>query len=295
MLPCMSNDRQSIHEVPHADELREVFARFGRAYYYAEVLSRGLLALCALYQLPKVGPITRPRVEELLSEAFKLTMGQAVKGVCSRFPPEIAKQLNEAVEKRNFLAHHFWYERAHLMTSKEGVREMINELEDLATLFQCMDAKVDCVLRELLTTIGCTEAMIAQGISEVMAGQPIDPLPKARRPSREVVVIGVFQAPSLTSPGKHVLVFQTQDGSVWQLCDAGLGWSAYQNIDAGWKRVEKFADVLPARVNPRPPLRGPWHYNIDFGKRATLEVRPGMRPGEVIYALKRSAASPLPR
>jgi hypothetical protein len=275
---------------PEADEVRELFARFGRAYYYAEVLSRGLLNLCALSKLPKEGPITRPRAEEHLREAFRLTLGQAVTSVSSYFTPENLEQLKTAVQQRNFLAHHFWFECAHLLTSKEGVKEMIFQLDLLADLFQRLDKEVECVSRRVLARIGITETMLVQCFDEVLRGEPMEPLPKTRMPKKEEVIIGVFRAVSPTTPGKSVLLFQTDDGLIWQLCDAGLGWSPYETVDANWEKVDKFVDLLPARVNPRPPLRGPWNFDIVFGKQARLEVRPGVRPGEVIFKLNRTSS-----
>lgn len=55
---------------PTSEEVKELYARFGLAYYLAEVLHRGLCNLYCLSQLPEVGPVTRPRVEEHLRTAF---------------------------------------------------------------------------------------------------------------------------------------------------------------------------------------------------------------------------------
>ena len=116
----------------------------------------------------------------------------------------------------------------------------------------------------------------------------MEPLPKTRKPKGEEVVVGVYNAPSLTTTGKSVLVFVTDDGIVWQLCDAGLGWSPYDSVDAKWTPVAEFADLLPARIKPRPPVAAPWTFDLVFGKKAKLTVRPGSLPGEVAYSLKRS-------
>jgi hypothetical protein len=60
-----------------ADEVKEVYARFGLAYYMAEVVHRGLCNLCCASRTPKDGPIIGPRVEEHLRTAFETTLGPA--------------------------------------------------------------------------------------------------------------------------------------------------------------------------------------------------------------------------
>jgi hypothetical protein len=272
---------------PNGDEFRELFARFGRAYYFADVLHRGVLNLCALCRVSDRGPVTRLRVEEHLRDAFKLTLGQAMTLVRSHFASSVAEQLEEAVERRNFLAHHFWYERAHLMVSADGVEEMTSELDTLADLFERLDAEVETVFAPLLARLNVTPEMLASSLDEVMRGEPMEPLPQTRKPKKEEVVVGVYNAPSVNTPGKSVLVFETEDGVVWQLCDAGFGWSPYESVDSNWERVAKFADLLPARIDPRPGVAAPWTFDLVFGKKATLEVRLGPRTGEVLYKLKR--------
>ena len=135
----MTDDETDRWREPEADEVRELFARFGRAYYHADVLHRGLCNLYSLSRIPDRGPVTRLRVEEHLRDAFKLTLGQVVRSLESDLSPALVKQLEDAIERRNFLAHHFWYERAHLMPSTGGVEEMVAELDAFAKLFQAAE------------------------------------------------------------------------------------------------------------------------------------------------------------
>lgn len=63
-----------------SDELvRELYARFGLAYYHSEVLHRGLCIILAMSALPRRDLITRPRVEEKLAQTFSLTLGEVVR------------------------------------------------------------------------------------------------------------------------------------------------------------------------------------------------------------------------
>jgi len=96
---------------PSDDLLRELYARFGLAYYHSEVLHRGLCIILAMSDLPRRDLVTRPRVEELLSHAFSLTLGDVIGELAGKIPGEYSTNLDEACKKRNFLAHHFWFDR----------------------------------------------------------------------------------------------------------------------------------------------------------------------------------------
>ena len=54
-------------------------------------------------------------MEEKLSFALSLTLGSLAEGIKDIVPEELYSDLDAAVRQRNFIAHHFWFERAHLM------------------------------------------------------------------------------------------------------------------------------------------------------------------------------------
>jgi hypothetical protein len=120
-----------------------------------------------------------------------------------------------------------------------------------------------------------------------MSGKDLEPLIGQRRPKKEETIVAAFNVP--VADGRKLLVFQTEDGALWQLCDAGLGWTSYEALDPTWPSAEKFADVFPAKVNPRPPVTGPWNFDLRLGKKATLSVQAGKAPGQIVYRLKRHA------
>jgi hypothetical protein len=131
-----------MNDEPDDELIREVYARFGLAYYQSECLHRELCMILAWSGLPSRDLITRPRVEEGLAQAFSLTLGDVaakLKGVLSA---ELGAELSEAVDRRNFLAHHFWFERAHLMFSVKDVPHLLLELEEYAALFDRLYARL---------------------------------------------------------------------------------------------------------------------------------------------------------
>jgi len=108
---------------------------------------------------------------------------------------------------------------------EDEVRELFDAFTES---FQAADQEIDRLAEPLHGRIGLTQTKLAECMAEVMRGEPMDPLPITRKSKKEEVIVGVYNAASLTAPGKSVLVFETDDGVVWQLCDAGPGWSPYE-------------------------------------------------------------------
>lgn len=272
-----------------SDHVKEVYARFGLTYYHAEVLHRGLCNLYSLSQIPSGGPITRPRIEEHLRTAFESTFGQLLERLGPILPAPLIPRLRAGLERRNFLAHHFWFERIHLMISVSGIETMLNELASDTELFRELDEEIEKLVEPLYPRIGLTPELYAQAVNDVATGMHCEPLSQQRKSYKQETIIKVFDVP--TSSGNSILVFQSADGVLWQLCDVGLGWTHYDRAEPAWPVATKFDKLLPARINPRPKIRASWNFDIPFSSQVTLSVRPGKRSGEVIYGLRAQTAA----
>lgn len=270
---------------PTSDDVKEVYARFGRAYYYAEVLHRGLCNFYSLSQIPPTGPVTRTRVEEHLRTAFESTLGQLIARLEVKLPASLLQRLTVALERRNFIAHHFWYERIHMMSSPSGIEAVVAELSQDTELFCEVDTEIGKLSEPLLSRIGITLEHLTMALNEMLGGNDLEPLHGQRKPKRQETIVNVFDVP--TKSGQTILIFQTEDGSLWELCDAGLGWSAYDKVDSSWPKAQKFTNLLPAKINPRPKVLAPWTFEIQFGLNANLSVQPGKASGKIIYRLTR--------
>jgi len=270
---------------PTSDDFKEVYAQFGLAYYAAEVLHRGLCNLYCASQVPPTGPVTRHRVEEHLRIAFEMTLGQLLTRLQPTLSQPLFERLSVALERRNFIAHHFWYERIHLMPRMSGLDAMVAELTQDTELFRELDAEIEKIMEPLHARVGLTPDHFVKALDDIRSGaDALDPLHQQRMPRKQETVVHVYNAP--TALGNTVIVFQTEDGLLWQLCDGGLGWASYEQVDPSWQAVRKFDGLLPARINPRPKTSAPWNFEIPFGPHATLAVYPGKQPGQVLYRLR---------
>ncbi len=262
-----------LDEEPIPDLRRELFARFGLAYYHSECLHKELCNYLTISGFPSSDGITRPRIEEKLSQAFALPLGLVVEKLRPVLPEDLLPDLEAAVKRRNFLAHHFWFGRAHLMFTASGIDKMIEELDAMSEQFHELDERCTERFAQKKQELGITDEVIQSALDECKAGKPMEPLSTKRKLKKQERMIRAweFALPS----GQKPIVFETEDGCLWQLCEVGLGWTYYDAIEDNWTEVEQISQYLPATINPRPPGFEPWKYEIKLSKGATFWVRPG--------------------
>lgn len=139
---------------PSESEYRDLFARFGLAYYQSECV---YLQLCADFSVAETGSrydTTRPRIEERFAQALSLTFGELIGQLRHLLPLEICDNLKLVLEARNFLAHRFWIERSLQVESRAGVNGLKKELDEYATLFEHADQQTTLWFNQKMQQIG---------------------------------------------------------------------------------------------------------------------------------------------
>jgi hypothetical protein len=282
---------------PDNELIRELYARFGLAYYQSECLHRELCFIFAVSGLPPPDLITRPRVDERLAQAYALTLGDVATELKGVLPAELACEVRKAVEARNFLAHRFWFERAHLMFSVGNVHQLIAELDGYAEQFQRLDAIVSEWKKPKLRELGLTDKLIEVSRRRILAGKPDEPLPnrhtvgelkrKLRKRHRLVRVWHVTTERDLKS-----LIFELADGTLWQLSDIGLAWTRFHKVDPDWIEHPAVKLHLPADILPRPKACGAWDYDFTLANGAVLWVKPGNKKQTFRWGVQTSNTNP---
>jgi hypothetical protein len=263
----------TLYNEPYAELTKEVYAHFGLAYYESECLHRELCIILAFSSFRSKLNITRPRVEEELIQAFSLTLDQVKDDLKYILPDELYSKLEYIVEKRNFLAHHFWFDRVHLMLNVKGLRQMLKELSALSALFSKFDEQVSDYFKPKYHQLGLTDKILQNSLNEILSGKPPEPLPRKRKLKKQERLVRVweFKLPDGALP----LIFETEDNCLWQLCDIGLGWTNFDRIGTHWKENKIIQTYLPSNINPRPKDCQPWEYEFKLNKNAVLWVKPG--------------------
>ena len=99
---------------------KTVYAHFGLAIYMSQVLEHGLAnALLVLDIVPRASAVATPeswpeKVDSFYDAQFKRTLGSLIHRLreLTLVPPELEQVLEQALETRNWLSHHYFRERA---------------------------------------------------------------------------------------------------------------------------------------------------------------------------------------
>lgn len=266
--------------------IKEVFAQFGAAYFESEVLHRGLCNVHALASFDKPESVTRPRIDEKLSHSYSLTLGQVINEAKRLFPDDIQLLLDLALRKRNYLAHKFWFEQNHLMFNETGLVQLQQELIEFADFFDRLDKKITEFFRPIREKFGISDEIIQKANQRLLQGEKDEPLISQRKPKKQERIVRAWDVK--IANGLIALIFETDDGSLWQLCDIGLGWSRFEKSESNWNINENIQKYLPANINPRPLIKEAWNYEFYLNKEALLWVRPGKREKSYTWGVKTS-------
>jgi hypothetical protein len=155
-----------------------VYARFGLAFYYAQVLEHGIVnALVVLDLIPSRRHLVRTAQEwaslhdEFMSRHFETTMGRMIRDLRSvtTVPYDLDDILRLALKRRNWLAHEFFRERSERFVTAPGRDLMIREVDESRDLFKAADKRLDEVVRPLRIAAGMTDEMVAREYQEMLA------------------------------------------------------------------------------------------------------------------------------
>ncbi len=148
-----SSFRNFIAEFPELarDEIvweKEVYAHFGLTFSAFGTLEHGLANVLAVRLTNAEARPSRQKFDHHLAGCFRRTLGNLIRGLeCFCEGHEFIARLEAAKAKRDYLAHHFFRERAASMFSEEGTRELLFELNEIRQgierLIQVTDALVD--------------------------------------------------------------------------------------------------------------------------------------------------------
>ncbi len=153
------------------EQVREVYARFGLAVYQAQCLEHGLVnALVFLDLIPNKRRIAKSAsewaalVDSFMEARFELTLGKMIRALkdITVVPAELRDQLANALSKRNWLAHHYFRERAETFLTQSGRLAMVAELETMQAMFSQADDALDAAVRPARERVGLTDEVLAK-------------------------------------------------------------------------------------------------------------------------------------
>jgi hypothetical protein len=161
----------------HSELVKEVYARFGLAVYFAQVLEHGIVnALVILDLVPSRRHLAlcavdwEREVDGFMNRHFQATMGRMMKNLrdTTKVDDDLEHFLSEALRKRNWLVHDFFRERAHELMSSHGKKQMIAEIDACRDLFQSADVRLGEIVAPLRRKAGLTDELLAMEYERLM-------------------------------------------------------------------------------------------------------------------------------
>ncbi len=156
---------------PEGSGPKEVFAFFGRAAYYGQVLEQELIIFAVMLHLSGRTRLTQLDVEALFGAFQSRTFGQLLReaGSLTTIPPDLEARLMDALNRRNDLAHKFFARRSEDFMSDAGRVEMIEELRRATVLFEEVDAGVTAIREPLSQKLGISQDLAKQELDKMRA------------------------------------------------------------------------------------------------------------------------------
>ena len=151
------------------EHVKEVYARFGLAVYYAQVLEHGLVnALTVLDLIPSRRHLARSHdewgaeVDAFTNRHFETTMGRMLKTLrgVTQVGAELEGLLRDALTKRNWLVHDFFRDRVAEFLSVAGRERLLDEVDACRELFQRADQRLEAIAEPLRKKAGITDEML---------------------------------------------------------------------------------------------------------------------------------------
>lgn len=156
---------------PESEQIREVFAQYGRAMYEAQCVERELVILSPRLYGMNNRTTTRAEVEGLFDDFFGKTLGTVVRRLEASvgLPLGLEGRIKRALSIRNFLAHNFFWERAGRLVSHEGREKILAELRELSAFLGELDAEMTALSRDWRRANGVTDKRVGHELQELIA------------------------------------------------------------------------------------------------------------------------------
>ena len=157
------------------DQTREVYARFGLAIYQAQCLERQLAIILATKYGPGPANATREELDDVLERLFSKSLGRLVSDVTklSALSCDEERQLREALVKRNWLAHGYFWDRAAEFLTESGRAAMIEELREIAEQFERLDDLFTKRTVDWANSVGVSQEMLNEQLERLLKDQGV--------------------------------------------------------------------------------------------------------------------------
>ncbi len=163
---------------PADEHVKTVYAHYGLTLYLAQSLEHGLAnALGYVDLFPRKARTVRTTEEwtaefdSFMGRNFEQTLGRLIRDLreTTTVPAELQAKLGQALTRRNWLAHHFFRERADEFVSARGRDSMIRELEEAQVLFLAAEDLLDQTFKPVREEYGFTDERLEKFYTDYLS------------------------------------------------------------------------------------------------------------------------------
>jgi hypothetical protein len=130
---------------PESWHMREVYASFGAAVYFAQVLEAQVVNHLVFLRAERHKRGKSFDVDDVFRRLFGQTLGRNVGEIRAVLRDDewpVADELADALGVRNELIHHYWRRRILKTGTEQGRQEMIDELDAVRARFEDVDQRL---------------------------------------------------------------------------------------------------------------------------------------------------------
>lgn len=151
-------------------QVREVYAKYGLAMYFAQCIETELVNLLVALKLKDRDKITRSDIDSFMEENYKKTLGRLIQSLkkAMKIPENLEIELAELLNIRNYLAHHYFRDKATDFVNKDGRQNMLSELELIISKLVNGDKKISSIVSVIREQYGITEEMISKMVDDLL-------------------------------------------------------------------------------------------------------------------------------
>jgi hypothetical protein len=153
-------------------EQREIYAKFGLAIYFCQVLEAGLVTYLLILRRATEGETTTVDVvDRLFTELFGKTLGQNIANIKRLFGEQgkwiLEEQMSAALALRNELVHRWMRDRVLQQGTSENRLAMIAELDEASAILQHADRLVTDRTQKMMAKAGMPEDFVRNELRRI--------------------------------------------------------------------------------------------------------------------------------
>jgi hypothetical protein len=165
-------------------QIREAFARYGRAMFFAQCVEKQVAILLASTFKPDFLASTPDERDAYFDVEFRKTLGKLILSLGSAVPVPSALEgrLRRAVHLRNWLAHEYFWDRSLEGMSFGGRADMIKELDEAAEFLRSVDEELTGVSIAWLVRQGVPAELIEAEVATIKGAADARDAPRGSGP-----------------------------------------------------------------------------------------------------------------